>query len=117
MLGIIPRPMHAVLDYLWGIAHTYAPEMFGYAGNEAANAFSKFRGVSMVGASLITRYELGLIKLIPFNMHLLLDFLGAMLGLASPWLFGFDKDQKARNAAIGFSLFELTAVLLSKRDS
>ncbi len=116
MIGLIPRPLHGVLDYLWGIAHTFAPEMFGFADDKAATAFSRFRGISMVGASLTTRYELGLIKLIPFNMHLLLDLMGALFSLGVPWLLGFDKNEKARNAVLGFAFFEIGAVLLSKRD-
>ncbi|HUP28243.1 MAG TPA: hypothetical protein VM409_07395 [Chloroflexia bacterium] len=116
MLGIIPRPLHAVLDYLWGVAHFMAPELLGYADDEAANLYSKVRGGSMIPISLMTRYELGLVKVIPFNAHLAMDLLGALAGLASPWLLGFAKNEKALTAAIGFSLFELGAVLLSKRD-
>lgn len=116
MLGIIPRPMHAVLDYLWGVAHSLAPEALGFADDEAANVFSKARGGSMIGTSMITRYELGLVKLIPYNVHLLLDLSGALAAMAAPWMFGFEKNEKARNAVIGFALFELCAVVLSKRD-
>ena len=54
MIGLIPRPLHAVLDYLWGIAFTFAPEMLGYEKNDAANAYSKARGISMIGISLLT---------------------------------------------------------------
>jgi hypothetical protein len=64
----------------------------------------------------MTRYELGLIRIIPFNVHLLIDLLGALFGFAAPWLLGFHKNEKARNASLGFSAFELLAVLLSKRD-
>jgi hypothetical protein len=116
MIGLIPRPLHAVMDYLWGIAHYLAPEMLGYDGDEAANIFSKVRGGSAIGASLFTRYELGLIRIMPFNMHLLGDFLGALLGLAAPWLFGFEKNEKARKAVLGFAVIELVVVLLSRRD-
>jgi hypothetical protein len=105
-----------VLDYLWGIAFTFAPEVGGFEKDEVANAYSKFRGLSMIGASLMTRYELGLIRIIPFNVHLLIDLLGALFGFAAPWLLGFHKNEKARNASLGFSAFELMAVLLSKRD-
>jgi hypothetical protein len=52
----------------------------------------------------------------PFNMHLLSDFLGALLGLAAPWLFGFEKDDKARKAVMAFAAVELGVVLLSRRD-
>ncbi|MEO8285595.1 MAG: hypothetical protein ABI670_04110 [Chloroflexota bacterium] len=116
MIGLIPRPLHAVLDYLWGIAMLLAPQLMGFEGNKAADAYCKARGGGMIATSLMTRYELGLIKIIPFNMHLLLDLTGALLGFAAPTLFGFDKDKKATQAAIAFSAFELGAVLFSKRD-
>ena len=116
MIGLIPRPLHAVLDYLWGGLFAAAPELFGYEKDEIANAYSKARGGGMIATSLMTRYELGIIKVIPFNAHLTLDLLGALLGFASPWLFGFSKNEKARTAVLGFSLVELTTVLLSKRD-
>src|SRR3954447_18454890 len=109
MIGLIPRPLHGVLDYLWGIAVLLAPEMLGFADDKAANAYHKARGGGMLATSLMTRYELGLIKVIPFNMHLLLDLLGALLGFAAPTLFGFDKNKKATQAALFFSAFELGA--------
>jgi hypothetical protein len=116
MIGLIPRPLHAVLDYLWGVAFTFAPEAGGFEKNEVANAYSKARGLSMIGISMLTRYELGVIRIIPFNGHLVSDFAGALFGFAAPWLLGFHRDEKARNASLGFSAFELMAVLLSKRD-
>jgi hypothetical protein len=116
MIGLIPRPLHALLDYLWGIAFFAAPERMGFANNEIASAYCKARGGSMVAISLFTRFELGIVKVIPFNMHLLLDLIGALFGLVAPQLVGFDKNDKARKTAIAFSLFELGAVLFSKRD-
>lgn len=67
-------------------------------------------------ASLFTRYELGLVKLMPFNLHPLFHLLGALFGLATAWLFKFDKNEKARQAALAFSFFKLGAVIFSKRD-
>ena len=116
MLGLIPRPLHALLDYLWGVAFYLAPDLLDFSGDTGGNIYAKVRGGSMVATSLFTRYELGLIRLIPFNVHLLLDLLGALFGLAGPWVFGFARNDKARSAAVAFSLFELGAVILSKRD-
>src|SRR5689334_21057659 len=107
MIGLIPRPLHAVLDYLWGIAFYLAPDLLGFSGDTGGNIYAKLRGGTMVLTSLMTRYELGLLRLIPFNMHLALDFLGGSFGLAGPWLFGFARNDKARSAAVAFSLFEL----------
>ncbi len=117
MIPIIPRPMHAVLDYLWGAAVTFAPEALGFQDDKAANTYCKARGGSMVLTSLTTRYELGLIKLIPYNMHLLLDLVSALtLGLIGPKLFGFEKNKKATQAVLIFTAIELGTVLMSKRD-
>ncbi|HEX8598906.1 MAG TPA: hypothetical protein VF952_10380 [Chloroflexia bacterium] len=117
MIPIIPRPLHAVLDYLWGTAVMFAPEALGFEKDTAANTYCKARGGSMVLTSLMTRYELGLIKLIPYNMHLLLDFVSALtLGFMGPKLFGFEKNKKASQAVLIFSAIELGTVLMSKRD-
>jgi hypothetical protein len=116
MIGLIPRWLHGVLDYLWGIAFYVAPEAMGFADDGAASAYSKIRGGSMIPISMLTGYELGVIKVIPFNLHLFFDLMGALFGLAAPWLLGFEKNEKAKNAALAFSAFELMAVLFSKRD-
>lgn len=116
MFGIIPRPLHTVLDYLWSMALFLAPELVGFADDEAASTVCKARAGGATAMSLLTRYELGLIKVIPFNVHLLLDLLSGLMGLAAPWLFGYAKNEKARNTAIAFSLLELGAVARSKRD-
>ena len=116
MLQLIPRPLHAVADYLWSAAFYFAPELFGFADDKAATNYARLRGGSATVYSILTRYELGLIKLIPFNLHLLIDLLGALVGFAAPKLFGFDKNKKAVQTNLAFSLIELSAVLLSKRD-
>lgn len=117
MLPLIPRPFHAIMDYLWGIALCFAPEMLGFDKDNAANTYCKARGGSMLLTSLATRYELGLIKLIPYNLHLLLDFVSALtVGFMGPKLFGFEKNQKASQAVLVFAAIELGTVLMSKRD-
>jgi hypothetical protein len=117
MIPLIPRPLHAVMDYLWGVALMFAPEALGFQKDSAANVYCKARGGSMVLTSLMTRYELGLIKVIPFNVHLLLDFLSAIsLGFMGPKLFGFEKNKTASQVTMLFSAIELGTVLMSKRD-
>ena len=116
MIGLIPRPLHAIMDYLWGIAVFFAPEMLGFKGNQAATTFCKVRGAGMIVTSLLTKFELGLIKIVPFNLHLLLDFLSAVASFPAPQILGFSKDKKASQAVIIFSAIELGTVLLSKRD-
>ncbi|HEX8231097.1 MAG TPA: hypothetical protein VF826_17550 [Chloroflexia bacterium] len=116
MLGLVPRPVHGVLDYLWSVSLFAAPHLFGFSNDKRATLFCRVLAGSAFVMSLFTRYELGLVKVLPFNMHLAGDSLNAVAGLAGPSVMGFDKNDKARNTVLGFVLFEIGAVLLSKRD-
>ncbi|MDQ5825256.1 MAG: hypothetical protein M3441_13770 [Chloroflexota bacterium] len=116
MLGLVPRPLHAVLDYLWSASLFAAPHLFGFSNDERAVLFCRTKAATAFVISLLTRYELGLIKVLPFNMHLAGDALDAVVGLAAPSVVGFDKNDKARNTVLAFVLFEIGAVLLSKPD-
>ena len=116
MLGLIPRPVHGVMDYLWSGSLFAAPQLFGFSNDKRAVLFCRLMAGSAAVMSLFTRYELGLIKVLPFNMHLAGDTLNAVAGLAGPSLMGFDKNDKARNTVLAFVLFEIGAVLLSKPD-
>jgi len=116
MLGLIPRPVHGVMDYLWSGALFAAPQLFGFSDDERAVLFCRAKAGTAAVMSLLTRYELGLIKVLPFNIHLAGDALNAVVGLAGPSLMGFDKHNRAHNTVLGFVLFEIGAVLLSKPD-
>ncbi|HEX8464221.1 MAG TPA: hypothetical protein VF627_06335 [Abditibacterium sp.] len=52
----------------------------------------------------------------PFKMHLVLDTLGGLTGLAAPWVFGFSKNAKARKTFLAMGVFGLVAGLLSEPD-
>lgn len=116
-LEIIPRPMHAATDYVYGAAILAAPKLAGFDDEPGAVLATRVHGAVTIAASLCTRYELGVLKLIPFKVHLLLDVAGGVLGLAAPWLFGFAHNKKARNTLLGFALFELLAVAISRKDN
>lgn len=116
MLRIIPRPIHAATDYLFAAALAATPSLVGFEEDEQAVTAARALAGTTVGASACTRYELGLVRLIPFNVHLMLDLLAALPTLAAPWVLGFSDNAKARNTFVGFGLFEIATVLLSKRD-
>lgn len=116
MIRVIPRPLHAVTDYLFAAALAASPSLIGFEEEDDAILSARILAGTTVFASLLTRYELGLLRLIPFNWHLRLDFLAALPTLAAPWLFGFENNKHARNTFLAFGIFELMAVALSKRD-
>ena len=88
-MRVIPTRMHGMLDYVMGVLLLVAPYVLGFADGTAAQYVPQALGVAMLGASLLTDYELGLVRVIPMPVHLMLDFASGALLAASPWLFGF----------------------------
>jgi hypothetical protein len=87
---VIPTKIHGVLDYLSGIALIAAPEIFGFAqvGGPAVMV-PRVLGAMIIVMSLLTRYELGLFKVIPMPAHLLVDVIASIFLAASPFIFNF----------------------------
>jgi hypothetical protein len=86
---IISTRMHAMEDYGMGVLLLAAAYIFGFADHTAAQWVPMAVGVLILGASMLTRYELGVYGVIPMPMHLMLDAGLAIFLIASPWLFGF----------------------------
>jgi hypothetical protein len=89
-MRFITTKMHGIVDYIVGIILFFAPSLFGFADfGGAAVTIPQILGIAILIVTLLTRFEVGLIKLIPMKLHLAFDYLGSILLLTSPWLFGF----------------------------
>lgn len=89
-MRILSTATHGVLDYIVAIALLAAPNLFGFAEyGGAAVMVPRFLGVAILLMALTTRFEFGLLKIIPMPVHLMADIMGGLLLVASPWLFGF----------------------------
>ncbi|HEX5982775.1 MAG TPA: hypothetical protein VFY69_01070 [Solirubrobacterales bacterium] len=102
--------LHGVLDYLTGtklIGASFLPVLRGRFAGKVLRA----AGASHIAYSLVTRYELGAVKLLPYKAHLGIDAAGALGLAAAPHLAG--KDGLDRWVLVGVGAYELGAVLLS----
>lgn len=92
-MKIIPRFFHGVLDYMTGLLLLLAPNLPNLLGSSHAGGAAvwipRIAGLIILLQAMTTDYELGVIKIIPINIHLMADYGLAALLLASPWLFGF----------------------------
>ena len=88
-MRFIPTRTHGVIDYLMGALLIVAPYLLGFADGTAAQWVPQAVGAALVGASLLTDYELGVVRVIPMPVHLGIDIASGALLAASPWLFGF----------------------------
>jgi hypothetical protein len=88
-MRFISTRTHGVIDYLMGALLIVAPYLLGFADGTAAQWIPQIIGAALIGAALLTDYELGVVRMIPMPVHLLLDIAAGALLAVSPWLFGF----------------------------
>lgn len=86
---MIPTRIHGMIDYATGAVLILAPYLFGFADGTAAQWLPMVLGALIIVMSLITNYELSVVKVVPLPTHLVLDIAAGVLLAASPWLFGF----------------------------
>lgn len=87
-MRVIPRPLHGILDYITGLLLLASPWLFGYAKFQpvAADMAMIFGGGMMLYTAL-TNFEVGIVRLIPFPAHLILDVVTGLALVGSPILF------------------------------
>lgn len=109
-MRFISTRAHGVIDYLMGLLLIVSPWIFGFADGGAAQWVPILLGVSALLYSIMTDYEMGLLKVISMPVHLVIDLLSGVFLAASPWLFGFADEVYLPHlilgiAEIGASLF------------
>ena len=112
----ILRKQHGYTDYSYIPAVLMAPEILGFEDEKTAKLLCRIMSGTVMLSSLFTRAEWGLYKVMPYKTHLILDFSVGAFSIAAPWVFGFSKNKKARNAFLLMGLFGMSASLLSKPE-
>lgn len=85
---MISTKIHGYIDYMTGALLVLLPLILDL-DNFTASTVLIIMGAGIILYSLITDYELGLLKIVGMKTHLLIDLLGGVFLLASPWIFGF----------------------------
>lgn len=85
---------HGLFDYALAAAFLVLPGLLGFS--PAAASLSHVIGVAYLGVSLLTRYPLGVLRLIPFPVHGVLESIMAAAWVVMPWVAGFENDSAAR---------------------
>lgn len=109
----ISTKVHGILDYLSGALLIALPWLFDFADHDTARWVAIGVGLAVLGLSLFTDYEAGLVRQIPMSVHLTTDLLAGVLLAASPWLFGFADRVYLPHLILG--LMEIGASLLTQR--
>ena len=94
MAKILNPTIHGALDYALALTFLFIPGVLGFP--HTAAVLSQIVGVIYIGASLLTRYPLGALRLIPFPVHGVIESIMAVTWILMPWIFGFANHAPAR---------------------
>lgn len=90
-MNLISTKAHGILDYLYGTVLFASPWMFHFNNGRVEMVIPIIIGTMLTITSLFTRYELGLVPVIPMRIHLIIDILAGIFLSTSPWIFNFDE--------------------------
>jgi hypothetical protein len=111
-MKMISRRTHGYLDYVVAIIMIACPWILGFNHDGPDTWILVILGIITILYSLMTNYELGMLRVIPMKAHLVMDAIAAILLIASPWLFGFSDYVFMPHVILG--AFELLAVLMTR---
>lgn len=89
-MKVITKKIHAYLDYPVAAALIGLPFLLDLgSSNELALYLSVVTGIAAFILTVFTDHELGIIRVIPYSVHLLVDGLVGVMFVLAPFLFSF----------------------------
>ncbi|MCG7495050.1 hypothetical protein [Thalassobius sp. Cn5-15] len=86
----ITKSIHAYLDYPVALGLIAMPFLFGLgATNPLAFWLSVITGIAAFGLTVLTDHHLGLIRVLPYTLHLTVDGLVGITFVSAPLVLGF----------------------------
>ena len=96
---------HAIIDYLMVVILIFGPGVAGFAGRQATMAY--VLAGTIFGLAVLTRYPLGVIRLLRFQVHGAVELAIAVMILILPWLANFARGIHSRNFYVLIALMML----------
>ena len=87
LVRLLPAWLHAIADYAVGILLIVVAAAVG--GSGAPVATGVVVGVTVLAVSMLTKYPLGVAKVLPFTVHSAGDYLASFLLIVAPFALGF----------------------------
>ncbi|MFT3771338.1 MAG: hypothetical protein QM820_38470 [Minicystis sp.] len=84
----VPQNVHSLLDYSNGIVVAWSGLT---ATRKEARYAGAILGAAVIGVSLFTDYRMSVAKLIPIEVHEVLDHVWGASVIAAPFVFGYNK--------------------------
>jgi hypothetical protein len=101
LVRLLPAWLHAVADYAVGLSLIVVAVVAGGAGKAVAPGVVV--GAVVLIVNMLTKYPLGVAKVLPFTVHSAGDYLAAALLIVSPFALNFNDN------ATGLTAFYIVA--------
>ena len=89
MPRLMNKTIHAYLDYPVAFGLITMPFLFGLgASNPLAFWLSVVTGFAALALTFVTDHHLGVIRILPYKLHLAVDFLVGLVFVAAPFVLG-----------------------------
>lgn len=89
-MRFVTRKIHSLLDYPVALSLFAMPFILGLgATHPAAKWLSVATGVAAFVLTLLTDHETGMIRMLPYRLHVAVDRLVGVTFLAAPFVLGF----------------------------
>jgi len=89
-MRFITKKIHSYLDYPVAVALIVLPFLLGLGDtNPIALYLSVATGVAAFALTLMTDHQTGVFSIVPYNLHLIVDFSVAVLFILAPFIFSF----------------------------
>jgi hypothetical protein len=110
----ITRAQHGVLDWVYAPTLAALPNLVAFDDDSGPASAARIMAAAAATTTVFTRFEAGLVRLIPFKAHLGLDVALSAFAVAAPWLLGFKDDARARNTFVAVGVFGLAVAALTQ---
>jgi hypothetical protein len=111
--GPVPAFVHGLVEYAAAILLIAAPFLFGF-DDDTATAASVVAGVLVLIVAASTAMSTGLIKSIPVQAHVMLDYVLAIALIAAPFVLGFSDDGTATPFFIALGVVHLLLTIATR---
>ena len=87
----VTKTVHSYLDYPVAISLMTMPFLLHLGHSHAmAKWLSVMTGVAALVLTIFTDHKLGIVRVIPYSIHLAVDFLVGLMFVITPFALGFD---------------------------
>ena len=115
---ILTPAMHGLLDYAAAAGLIVLPFLLDLgATSPMARWLSVVAGIGLVIYSLVTDYALGLLRVLSFRAHLVLDVAAAVVFIAAPFALGWEGLVLGYYLVMGLGVIAVVALSTMERQA